>query len=184
MTRVHAPTRRVQTTRNFTANPSQRLPSTKIDKQTMSDNPSSNIKSEFSRHKRRLVLFIAVVIILQAATLYFILFAFLETTTNPVILITLILASIALIAVGFTTYTMTDALEARVEQKAFEHIRDKVLRLETAVKLSQALQKMASTLRATQSFEQVMEQALDVCGLLFEESGIPSRSLVGGCLLI
>ena len=149
----------------------------------MKDNLTSSIKTEFSRINWRLIIVTAVVMALQAVILYFILFVFLGDSANSIIIIILILASISPVVVGFITYTMMDALEARVEQKTFEHIKGEVHRLETAVRLSQSLQKMASTLRVTQSFEQVMEQALNVCGLLFEESGIPGRSLVGAVFL-
>ncbi|MCB8942453.1 MAG: GAF domain-containing sensor histidine kinase [Ardenticatenaceae bacterium] len=121
--------------------------------------------------------------VLQIALLYIILSAFQGGSFSPTMIITLVLSSLSLIALGFTSHTMADALEARVEQKGFAQIKEEVKRLETAVKLSKALQQMASTLRATQSFEQVMEQALDVSGLLFDESGIPSRSLVGAVFL-
>src|SRR5690606_22311541 len=46
-----------------------------------------------------------------------------------------------------------------------------------------ALQGMASTLRATLSFERVVEAALDVCSLALKESGIPANTLVGAVLL-
>ena len=152
-------------------------------KHFMKDNITPNLKPEFSRFSWRLILVIAVVMVVQAIVLYILLGAVLEESANPIIIITLIIASVSPIIVGFIAYTMVDALEARVEKTTFEHIKDRVQRLETAVKLSQALQKMASTLRVTQSFEQVMEQALGVCGLLFEESGIPGRSLVGAVFL-
>lgn len=149
----------------------------------MNNKAPTSIKREFSRHNWRLVAVIAMVIIVQAALLYFILFTFQTADTNSVTVIILTLASVSLIVVGFMTYLMMDALEARVEQQAFAHIKDRLQELQTAVKVGQALQKMASTLRATQSFEQVMDQALDVCSLLFEESGIPGRSLVGAVFL-
>jgi len=149
----------------------------------MDDKVSSSIKTEFSRHSWRLVAVIAVVIIIQAALLYFILFMLPTANVSSVTIIVLTLASVSLVVVGFTTYLMLDALEARVEQQAFAHIKDRLQELQTAVKVGQALQKMASTLRATRSFEQVMDQALEVCSLLFEESGIPGRSLVGAVFL-
>jgi signal transduction histidine kinase len=149
----------------------------------MNDKVPSSIKIEFSRHSWRLVAIIAVVIAVQAALLYFILFTFRSANTNSVTIIVLTLASVSLIVVGFMTYLMVDALEARVEQQAFSEVEDKIHELQIAIKVGQALQKMASTLRATRSFEQVMDQALDVCSLLFEESGIPGRSLVGAVFL-
>jgi hypothetical protein len=149
----------------------------------MNDKVPSSIKIEFSRHSWRLVAIIAVVITVQAALLYFILFTFRSANTNSVTIIVLTLASVSLIVVGFMTYLMVDALEARVEQQAFSEVEDKIHELQIAIKVGQALQKMASTLRATRSFEQVMDQALDVCSLLFEESGIPGRSLVGAVFL-
>lgn len=149
----------------------------------MNDKVSSSIKTEFSRHTWRLGAIIAAVIIIQAALLYFILFAFQSANPASVTIIVLALASASLIVVGFMTYFMMDALEARVEQQAFAQIKDRLQELQTAVKVGRALQKMASTLRATRSFEQVMEQALDVCSLIFEENGIPGRSLVGAVFL-
>jgi signal transduction histidine kinase len=48
---------------------------------------------------------------------------------------------------------------------------------------ARSLQAMASTLRATLSFERVVEQALDVCSLALEDMGVPRESLVGAVFL-
>ena len=42
---------------------------------------------------------------------------------------------------------------------------------------------MASTLRASLSFERVVEQALDVCSLALEDMGVPQEALVGAIFL-
>ncbi len=55
--------------------------------------------------------------------------------------------------------------------------------LQAANDRAQALQAMATTLRVTLSFEEVVAQALDVCSLALAEMGVPRESLTGAVFL-
>src|SRR5690606_38698582 len=68
---------------------------------------------------------------------------------------------------------------AGLQRRVLGFVDDEVRDLQAAGDRGRALQSMASTLRATLSFERVVEAAMDVCGLALEESGISSRSLLG-----
>ena len=71
----------------------------------------------------------------------------------------------------------------RSSDKILNTIRVEMRQLRAANNRAKALQEMASTLRATLSFEPVVESALDVCSLALEEAGIPNRALVGAVYL-
>ncbi len=78
---------------------------------------------------------------------------------------------LVIVATELRTRRMEEAMASLVERET----RD----LQAAADRSRALQAMASTLRATLSFERVVEAALDVCGLALEEAGIPARTMAG-----
>ena len=67
--------------------------------------------------------------------------------------------------------------------RILDSIREEMRQLRAANNRAKALQEMASTLRATLSYEPVVESALDVCSLALEEFGIPNRALVGAVYL-
>lgn len=91
------------------------------------------------------------------------------------VLFTLLLGAIALYGLGRARV----ALQTGVGQAAAQELRE----LRLANDRAQSLQRMASTLSATLSFERVVEQSLDVCSLALDEMGIPRASLVGAVFL-
>lgn len=119
---------------------------------------------------------------LQVA-LFLVLFAILGESTVEgwlpelvlAILFTLLLAAIALALLGRERAAILREVNLAVGQELHE--------LQTANDRAQSLQRMASTLSATLSFERVVEQSLDVCSLALEEMGVPRDSLVGAVFL-
>ena len=92
------------------------------------------------------------------------------------------MAALVILATGLAcAYILTIA--DRSSDKILDSIRDEMRQLRVANNRAKALQEMASTLRATLSFEPVVESALDVCSLALEETGIPNRALVGAVYL-
>ena len=91
------------------------------------------------------------------------------------ILFTLLMGAAALYAIGQARLSIVREADLAVSQELRE--------LKSANDRAQSLQRMASTLSATLSFERVVEQSLDVCGLALEEMGIPRESLVGAVFL-
>lgn len=91
------------------------------------------------------------------------------------VLFTLLLGAIALYALGKARVAVLRDVDQAVSQELRE--------LKSAGDRAQSLQRMASTLSATLSFERVVEQSLDVCSLALEEMGIPRSSLVGAVFL-
>lgn len=90
-------------------------------------------------------------------------------------IVTLLLGAIALYGVGQERVAVLQGVNEAVEQELRE--------LKAANDRAESLQRMASTLSATLSFERVVEQSLDVCSLALEEMGIPRSSLVGAVFL-
>lgn len=91
------------------------------------------------------------------------------------VLFTLLLGALVLYAWGQARIGVQRDVSRLVGQELRE--------LHAAGDRAQSLQRMASTLSATLSFERVVEQSLDVCSLALEEMGVPRESLVGAVFL-
>jgi signal transduction histidine kinase len=95
----------------------------------------------------------------------------------------LTIAVIALFVVGGTVYSLIENYSNRVRDVTGKTIDTELQQLRSAHNRAKSLQSMASVMRATLSFERVVEEALDVCSLAMEESGVPRNSLVGAVFL-
>ena len=96
---------------------------------------------------------------------------------------TLVIAGFTLAALGLIVLVMASSLSSRVQQMTARAMSSELHHLRAANNRARSLQAMASTLRATLSFERVVEAALDVCSLTLEEMGVPSSALVGAVFL-
>lgn len=94
-----------------------------------------------------------------------------------------IISSLILVVAGLTFIFFGDGLGTRVQTQTVKTVHTELSQLRAANNRFRSLQAMASTLRATLSFERVVESALQVCSLTLEEMGVPSRSLVGAVFL-
>ena len=98
-------------------------------------------------------------------------------------LVELIIASVTLLLVAIATFALIDSYSKRIPGMANGLFNRELVQLRAANQRAQSLRAMASKMRATLSFEVVVEEALDVCSLALEEMGIPKKSLVGAVFL-
>jgi signal transduction histidine kinase len=149
----------------------------------MKDFVSPGIEKAFSRYSWQLAGVIVALLVIQSATLYFVLPIIAQNNSMILIVASIAIADIALMLVGFIVYSLADQLSSRIRQQTYDTVKDELQQLESTVRHAQALQAMASTLRATLSFDEVMEQALNVCSLALGEIGISGRDFVGAVFL-
>lgn len=98
-------------------------------------------------------------------------------------LVELIIASVTLLLVAIASYALIDNYSKRIPGMANALFNRELVQLRAANQRAKSLRAMASKMRATLSFEVVVEEALDVCSLALEEMGIPKKSLVGAVFL-
>lgn len=94
-------------------------------------------------------------------------------------IVPLVITVITTVVCSFILVWVVERRGVGLQRRVLSYVEDEVRDLQAASDRGRALQAMASTLRATLSFERVVEAAMDVCGLALEESGISSRSLIG-----
>ena len=148
----------------------------------MDDSVNELIRVRLARVGRLVTIALIILTVLQVG-LFLVLFAFVGAQAAAdwlpelvlAILFTLLLGAIALYAVG--------QAQAAVQRDVSRAVGQELRELHSANDRAQSLQRMASTLSATLSFERVVEQSLDVCSLALEEMGIPRQSLVGAVFL-
>lgn len=95
----------------------------------------------------------------------------------------LIIASVTLLLAALATFALIDNFSRRIPKAANRLYGNELTQLQAANHRAKSLRAMASKMRATLSFEVVVEEALDVCSLALEEMGIPRKSLVGAVFL-
>ncbi len=93
------------------------------------------------------------------------------------------IATIVLLAAGAFAMFVLYRARLRLLREVSQTMGNELHTLQAANDRAHALQDMASTLRATLSFEQVVAQALDVCSLALAEMGVPRESLTGAVFL-
>lgn len=125
-----------------------------------------------------LLLFLIVVVIAAVYTL--------TLTTGQALrswLPTILIASLALASLVMLVLLLAGNLSARVGTAAREVMEEEYRHLQASDSRARSLQAMASTLRATLSFERVVEAALDVCSDVLQELGVPARAVAGAVFL-
>ncbi len=142
----------------------------------------STVSKEFSRLNRLTLAFLLFLLILQVVVSFF-LHTISGNHTTSEWLREILLASVILLAVGAIALYMLYRTRIRVMNAIVQAVGSELHVLQGAYDRAQSLQAMASTLRATLSFERVVEQALDVCSLALEDMGVPRESLVGAVFL-
>lgn len=136
----------------------------------------------FSRLNWLTVLFFAAILLVQIG-LFYLFFTILLSRPAQEWFTELILASFAQVVAGALALYFVDRFKLSVGQMITSTVGDELIRLRAANNRAKSLRDMASTLRATLSFEKVVEQALDVSSLALEEMGIPRHALVGAVFL-
>lgn len=139
------------------------------------------IKKETSRFKWQLGAVIGILLLIIIGGIA--IFGLTAETNLQSWLVATIILGIGLFVLSLSVLFLADRFGNRLSRRTGTVIKHEMGELKAANHRAQALQAMASTLRATLSFERVVEAALDVCGLALEEEGIHSRSLVGAVYL-
>lgn len=124
----------------------------------------------------------ALIFVIQAGAYYFIGTYFLNETIQDW-MPGLIIASITLFILGGIMSAVIAGFNRRIGKAMQQHFVQELGHLQTVNKRAQRLQAMASTLRATLSFERVVEEALDICSMELEEMGTPRQSLAAAVYL-
>ena len=158
------------------------VPNFAVYSKTMIIKVRAAINKEFRRLTRLAVAVIALLLIVQTVGSYLLYsrlwqHSFLEWYRElfPATLLLLIVGVIAL----YATYTS----RVRLLRSSNLAIASELHMLQTTIERFEALQMMASTLSATLSFEQVIDQAVDVCGLALEDLDVTRDSLIGTVFL-
>lgn len=123
-----------------------------------------------------------VLVVLQAA-IFLLLFAVFSRQLAVEWLLELVLAILFTLLMGAIALHIVGQARQAVARDVALAVGQEMRELKSANDRAQSLQRMASTLSATLSFERVVEQSLDVCSLALEEMGIPRDSLVGAVFL-
>jgi signal transduction histidine kinase len=148
----------------------------------MSNGITPILKKEYRRLNWLALIIFAVVLIIHIGA-YLVLPDLLPQRLQGDWLIYLVISSVViLLATGSVLFAIDHASE-RINRFANQLFDRELGHLRAAQNRAKSLRAMASTLRATLSFERVVEEALDVCSLAMEEMGIPKQSLVGAVFL-
>lgn len=147
---------------------------------TMAKNVGATIKKEFKKLNWLTLGSFLFVFLIQVAIFIFIV-GRLRSSENY--LLGLGVASGAIITAAILTYGLIDYFNNRIRKIVTRLLKKELHHLQAANNRAQSLRAMASKLRATLSFEVVVEEAMDVCSLALEEMGIPRQSLSGAVFL-
>ncbi|NJN53458.1 MAG: GAF domain-containing protein [Anaerolineae bacterium] len=142
----------------------------------------SKIHNEFKR-LNTLTLVVAGVALLLLIVAYFLIYSFVLPITLLNWLPGLVVAVLLLLLVGGVSYMLIDSTDNRVRDLTGKSLESELQQLRSASNRAKSLQSMASVMRATLSFERVVQEAIDVCSVALEEAGVPRNSLVGAVFL-
>jgi len=149
----------------------------------MIENISAKIKQEFRRLNWITGSVFFGILVLQLL-IFILVYGVVLTDYAPNVWIpALILASLSLMSAGAIAFYLIDQFSTTISDSTVQIFDTEVHQLRAANHRAKSLQSMASTLRATLSFERVVEEALNVCSLGIEEMGVPAHSLVGAVFL-
>lgn len=147
----------------------------------MTEKLSKRLGKEFRRLYWLLIGMLLLVIIVEAGFLYLLT----RTAQAPLTqwLPTIVSANVIGVGLIVLFLLLLSTLRSRVTDQAQASLQEELHELRAANKRSRSLHSMASTLRATLSFERVVEAALEVCSMALEELGVSANALVGAVLL-
>ena len=148
----------------------------------MSKNLAAKIKKEFQRLNWLLIAIFLLLTIIMLATFFVVYTIFLNGELLDW-LPGMAIAGFTVIIILAFVYYMVDRYSDRLQTTTTQMVDAELHHLRAANNRAKSLQSMASVMRATLSFERVVEEALDVCSLAIEEMGIPRQSLVGAVFL-
>jgi len=148
----------------------------------MDESLNDIIRTRLSRVGRLIGISLVFLVVLQAAV-FVLLFAVFGAQAVAEWLPELVLALLFTLLLGAIALYFLGRARLDVQREVNQTVGQELRELHAAGDRAQSLQRMASTLSATLSFERVVEQSLDVCSLALDEMGIPRESLVGAVFL-
>ncbi|MFZ1397522.1 MAG: histidine kinase [Candidatus Promineifilaceae bacterium] len=148
----------------------------------MSKNLAAKIKKEFQRLNWFIVAIFVLLIALMVAT-FFVVYSVIYGTPFLDWLVAMAISATFFILGIVLAYAVVDRTSERIQTTTSQMVDAELHQLRAANNRAKSLQSMASVMRATLSFERVVEEALDVCSLAIEEMGVPRQSLVGAVFL-
>jgi signal transduction histidine kinase len=147
----------------------------------MVDKLSKRVRGAFLRFYLLLFVLLLFLIVVMVVAVYT-----LTLTTGQNLrawLPTILVASLLSTSLVMLVVLIAGNLSARVGEAAREVMEEEYKHLQASDSRARSLQSMASTLRATLSFERVVEAALDVCSEVMQELGVPARAVAGAVFL-
>lgn len=126
---------------------------------------------------------IIVALVFAQILLFFLVFNVITTPEDNTWIPAIIIASVFLISSAIVVFYFNDQFSSRISQLLIKDFEKEIATLRASNNRARSLQAMASVMRATLSFERVMEEALNVCAVSIEEMGVPASSLVGAVFL-
>ncbi len=148
----------------------------------MPRNVSKTIKKEMGKLNWLLPGLLIFLFLLQAGAFYLIMFLVIGDPLSAW-LPELGVASLIFVLTAVILIAIINGVANAASKKAAQAFDSELLRLQTINHRLQSLREMASLMRATLSFERVVEEALDVCSLALQEMGIPRQALTGAVFL-
>jgi signal transduction histidine kinase len=148
----------------------------------MSKSLAAKIKKEFQRLNWLLIAIFVLLLIVMLAT-FFVVYSLILNGNFRDWLPGMVIAGFSFFFTMMFVYYMVDRYSERMQTATSQMVDAELHQLRAANNRAKSLQSMASVMRATLSFERVVEEALDVCSLAIEEMGIPRQSLVGAVFL-
>lgn len=148
----------------------------------MAEKIAAKIKRNFQRlNMINIGIFVGVLVL--EVLIFFLLFNVLTPTSPGLWIPSLIIAGVGLLIAGAASYYLNEQFSHNISEDVSKTFEKELYQLQAANNQAKTLQSMASVMRATLSFERVMEEALSVCSLAIEEMGVPPSSLVGAVFL-
>jgi len=148
----------------------------------MKEQITALIKKEFSRLQWLSLLVLVVAYFVLVAAFYFVVGVLLGIPLANW-MIGLVITTVLFLGVTIVVFTLMgqtgERLNTTVNKTVFTETHD----IEAANKRLKSLQELASIMRATLSFERVVEEALNVCNQAIIESGTPRESLISTVFL-
>ena len=140
------------------------------------------INREFKRLQGWAIAVLIVAVVLLIAALYSINSLFLGIPYSQW-LPGFVVTSFLFLIVTVIVFMLIGSIKERVDQDVNQTVTEETQDLEATNKRLKSLQELASTMRATLSFERVVEQALEACNEALVDSGIPRHELVSTVFL-
>ncbi|MFO7678929.1 MAG: GAF domain-containing sensor histidine kinase [Chloroflexota bacterium] len=97
----------------------------------------------------------------------------------PSFVVTLLL----FLAITAVVYTVIGSVKEQLDAQVNQSVSEETLELQATNERLKSIQELAATMRATLSFDRVVEQALNVCNQSVIDSGIPRQELVSTVFL-